>query len=262
MSTYTYSVANDTLNGAINPRGLDSAIRASSITIALEAVNVTGDVIDCVFKAALSSAEQTTLGSLVAAHDGAATPNDPEQVEISNSPEVKAIKGSGDFETFITHNLTGTAQTYTLEPSSGMIYRLEKAEVQFSKDIAMASASTPTELYFDVWAYNPLFDSGQSVDADDPTWSLGDAGNPLRFLVERQVYTSIKDVFNKGNAHFHAPHAYDGMTHPISTVQFNYPKWIELKSSEGAQIRVSTKNNDPLEGEFCTVSFLVSKASE
>lgn len=263
MTTYSYSVANDTLSGDVNARGLHSEIASSSITIALDSVNVNGDVIDCVFKAALSGAEQTTLDGLVAAHDATPTPNDPTQVEVSNAPQVQAIKGVGDFETFLTHDLTGTAQTYTLEPGSGEVYRLEKAEVQFTSDIKMASATTPTELYFDVWAYNPLFDAGQSVDADDPTFVPGvSSGNPLRFLVERQVYESIKDVFNKGNAHFHSSHAYDGMTNPISTVQFNYPKWIELKASQGAQIRVSTKDNVSLEGEFCTVSFLVSKASE
>lgn len=172
-------------------------------------------------------------------------------------------KGVGSFETMLTHDLTGTPQTFILAPGSGEIYRLEKAEVQFTKDVKMASATNPTQLYFDVWVYNPLVDLGSPIDPDDDTFIPGvSSGNPLRFLYERQIYTSIKDVFNKGNDHFHALHPYDGMVHEISTVQFNYPKWIELKSSLGAQIRVSTKDDLPLEGEFCTISFLVSIENE
>jgi len=187
--------------------------------------------------------------------------------DSDNKLNTVSNKGNGDFETYLTHDFTDTSSwpavddsVFVLEPPASTIYRLDKAEVQFTHDIAMSGV---TELYFDVWAYNPLVDLGSAIDADDPTFVPGvSSGNPLRFLVERQTYKSIKDVLNKGNEHFTIPYALDGMSHGMTTVQFNYPKWIELKSSQGAQVRVSTKDDDKMNGEFCTISFLVSKIDE
>ncbi len=262
---YTYSTINDTKNSKLNLSDLMSEIEQSSIVKSISRMFTDSDVLSLEFSADLQAEEKVVLDAVIGAHEGNPKVEviQPQQVEISNTPQFESIKGNGTFETLLTHDLTDSPQTYVIAPLPNMIYRIEKAEVQFSKDIKMASASTPTELYFDVWVYNPLFDQNSPIDADDAAFVPGvSSGNPLRFLYERQIYTSIKDVFNRGNEHFHAPYPFDGMTHEISTVQFNYPKWIELKSSIGAQIRVSTKHNLPLEGEFCTISFLVGKVDE
>jgi hypothetical protein len=85
---------------------------------------------------------------------------------------------------------------------------------------------------------------------------------PNRVIAERVVYSSVRDVINVGNAHYHFPWAIDGMTEPISTVQFNYPRTIDLFSSLGMQIRVSTQNDTPMTGEFCTITFSTTEEEE
>ena len=262
---YNYSISADSGTGKIWPATLAKEVGVSSIGPTLESISTNGDLLIFKFVSALSAEEVTTLSAVLGAHQGIEVEESETityNVELLDK-QVEPVKGNGDFETFISHDFTDDASTYTLEPSSATIYRLEKAEVQFSHDIKLAGKTpTPAVMHFDVWAYNPLFDAGQTPTAEDPTFVPGvSSGNPLRFLVERQTYNSIRDVLNKGNAHYTIPYALDDMSNGMSTVQFNYPKWIELKSSQGAQIRVEIENG-PMGGEFCTVSFLVSKASE
>lgn len=68
---YIYSVAADTPNGRVNPTTLGQQIASSSITIALDYINVAGDVLNIWFKASLSSLEIITLTDILAAHSGA-----------------------------------------------------------------------------------------------------------------------------------------------------------------------------------------------
>lgn len=70
---YTYSVANDTANGAVANWVLKQEILASAIPTAPKDVNVAGDVLDVWMKDALSAGDQTTLGNVVAAHAGVQT---------------------------------------------------------------------------------------------------------------------------------------------------------------------------------------------
>jgi len=67
---YTYSIANDTLNGIVDSGALTEEIQLSNITIALDYINKGGDDCDTWFKVALSGAEQTTLSGVLAAHTG------------------------------------------------------------------------------------------------------------------------------------------------------------------------------------------------
>lgn len=67
---FIYSIATDTASAALSAARLDLEIRGSSITIALDGVNVSGDVITIDFKADLSAGEETTLTGLVNAHTG------------------------------------------------------------------------------------------------------------------------------------------------------------------------------------------------
>jgi hypothetical protein len=67
---YIYSVSADTLTGRVNPITLAQQIGSSTITIALDYIDVVGDVLNIWFKAALLGSEQTTLTAVVAAHNG------------------------------------------------------------------------------------------------------------------------------------------------------------------------------------------------
>ena len=65
---YTYSIAADTLNAAVQSDGLTEDIEASSIVQVLERIETSADVLDIWFDAALTP-DDTVLTAVVAAHD-------------------------------------------------------------------------------------------------------------------------------------------------------------------------------------------------
>lgn len=189
-----------------------------------------------------------------------------DMVQFDGRQEVSIDKGSHSFDTIISHDWTDSStwpatdnSVWIVQPSApDKILLLTKSEVQFTHDVKIASQTVPGSMYFDIWVYNPLVDTGQTIDADDPSFVPGvSTGNPLRFLYKRYEYTSIKDVFNFGNEHFTMPSAVDGMSAGITTVQFNYEQHVELRGDQGSQIRFSLKDDLPLDGGFCTVSVVI-----
>ena len=71
MSSYTYSIINDTLNAKVVPDKLQDEINASdSIDNTLSSVGTVSSDIIIKFATALDAAEQTALNAIVAAHDG------------------------------------------------------------------------------------------------------------------------------------------------------------------------------------------------
>ena len=76
ITNYVRSVANDTLNGTVSLSELDQSIRDSGITIALEGIDVVGDVLTITFKDALSTANETILDNTLSAHDGLSLDNE------------------------------------------------------------------------------------------------------------------------------------------------------------------------------------------
>jgi len=79
-TTYTYSISTDFPNGRVEPGVLASEIMASSIVTALDSVGTVGDDCNITFKDPLSTADESTLNGLVAAHQGDAPPSEVQQV--------------------------------------------------------------------------------------------------------------------------------------------------------------------------------------
>lgn len=69
-TTYDYSITTDFPNDKVDCGKLTVEIQSSSITIALERIDTSGDDCDIIFKDSLTTGEETTLDGLVAAHDG------------------------------------------------------------------------------------------------------------------------------------------------------------------------------------------------
>jgi len=67
---YTYSIAGDTAQAKLVPGKLGEEIGESSIVIALDYINSSGDVLDVWMKDSLSAGDETILDGVVAAHDG------------------------------------------------------------------------------------------------------------------------------------------------------------------------------------------------
>lgn len=90
-TTYNYIISTDFPEGAVNTSKLQIEIQASAIVTALNRVDTSGDNIDIVFNAALSSGDKTILdgdttdpcGGLIAAHDNTPT-TDSVRVEVDN----------------------------------------------------------------------------------------------------------------------------------------------------------------------------------
>lgn len=95
MVDFTYSVANDTAQAIVNAGLLRSQIETSNITIALDSVTSINDVLTVSFKAAISQTEQTTLTSLVNAHNGYERESDiiKSQILDVNLNPVASLKG-------------------------------------------------------------------------------------------------------------------------------------------------------------------------
>lgn len=94
MSTHSYSISADTLNSALSADRLTLEIQQSSITIALDRIDINGDNFDVVFKASLSAGEITTLNGLVAAHTGQSLAAPTQLVKLD---ELKASDGTLQF---------------------------------------------------------------------------------------------------------------------------------------------------------------------
>lgn len=171
--------------------------------------------------------------------------NDGPRTLITKIPKVAIYDAEGDFSTHITHDFCDSSSwnngssEWILAPQPGKVLMFKMAEVQFTHDVVMKNL---TELYFDVMGYNPN-------------------DLPNKMIYERITYKSIRDVLNIGNAHWTMPPV-DDISFDQTTVQFNYPRAIAIKASQGMQIRLSLKDNVPISGEFCTVSFVTAEVDE
>jgi hypothetical protein len=134
---YTYSVQDDTANSAVDTTALHYQIDASStVTVGVQGIDRSGDVLDIWMKDALSSGEEDALDALVAAHDGETLPeNAVMTVEIL---EDRTRSTEGTFQ--------GCMWEWTIPDSTGW-HKLTATEetdsdpLKFPFDIAMLYAS-------------------------------------------------------------------------------------------------------------------------
>lgn len=102
---YTYSISTDFPNGKVAPSRLTQEIQASSISIALDYINTSGDDCDIWFKDVLSSGDQTTLDGVVAAHSGDPIPNnDPAVDSMRRTITVPEPETDKSMVNLVTHN--------------------------------------------------------------------------------------------------------------------------------------------------------------
>jgi len=126
-----------------------------------------------------------------------------------------------------------TTSTFTIKPATGKIISLEHSELQFTSDLVMSNA-----IHFDIWVYNP-----------------GDL--PNKMLYSRTTYKNIKDIINAANLGTGVIQPVDIINNPISVFPFDYATLKTLKSSDGAELRVSTEGHLPFQGEWGTATFYI-----
>jgi hypothetical protein len=118
-----YSIANDTLNGAVANRDLHNEIMASDIVIVLDSVSTADDILTIKFKAALSVEDEATLTALVAAHTGVSTERDtPTIVDIHDRPVFSnTVLSDGSILYLKIHGMMGIVPAATLDENDGSI---------------------------------------------------------------------------------------------------------------------------------------------
>lgn len=93
QTKYTYSIINDTMNAKLNSNDLNDEIQVSDITIALDYINASGDVLDIYFKDALTSEQQTTLIGIINVHEGSPVIIQEPQYASNKAMEVAQVYG-------------------------------------------------------------------------------------------------------------------------------------------------------------------------
>ena len=181
---YTYSIANDTANSAVGVARLTEEIEESSISDSLQFIVATGDLLDIFFDGALSSGDETTLNSLVAAHSG-----DPlrDWVHVVIDPlsepidaGVSRVVANGRPGLEFMQGLTGLAAIQGVWPLAQAAY----AEVRITMKFAMKATGTGS--YVRLAARVKFHGEGDDSSGD---WVDSD------FVAVPITYTTIGEMF-------------------------------------------------------------------
>lgn len=111
-----------------------------------------------------------------------------------------------------------TDSVFTIAPSAGKKLKIEHVETQFSADVDMKGK---TEARFEEWGYNP-------------------ADLPNKKLYKRTRYKNIAQFIDESNNRFSAELSpIDNLTKTLHVFVWDYPVSRVMKSSQGAEVRVS-----------------------
>lgn len=253
MSTYTYSVANDTLNGAVAIDSLREEIGESPIIIAIDSIAVSLDVLDITFKTVLSGSDETTLNGVVAAHAGEpifeeekAQLVDLASKDMLGIPKIAVSKPSGDFSTMVTHNFCDRTtwvngisdSSWELKPDPGKTLLIHRAEAQFEHDLSFAAS----KVFIDYHLWHPSF-----------------PGTPI--IAQTTTLDSVRSMFELGNAHFHSPSLPEIPT-GLTTIIFDYASKLEFSGDEKPlalhKLVVRLENDNEAIGTYATIGFVTT----
>lgn len=163
--------------------------------------------------------------------------------DSAGNPIYAMDKSAADFDTIITHNfcdnttweISTSDSTWKLEPAAGEIVRVIKAEVQFEHDLDIDS-----DLYLDYYVWHP-----------------SSPGTPI--LGKRITFEHVRNIFELGNEHYHAP-SFPGITTGLSTVVFSYAHKLQFYGDETAgelaYLQLSLEGHTEPTGTYATVGFV------
>lgn len=134
-TSFQFSVANDTANGAVSST-LAAEIQSSSITIAQDQIWTVDDVLTITFKADLSLDEETALAAVVSSHQGIEPGvSDPMIVQLSGpmeedkKPVVVISPASDGLRTWLTgYGDTGAGPEGRADPSEALLVEFDGTE--------------------------------------------------------------------------------------------------------------------------------------
>jgi hypothetical protein len=143
MSSYSFVISTSFPNHKVDTSRLAKEVQDSTIAIVLDRIDTSGDLCELVFKAALSSEEQSTLAALVAAHSGASMAPPPAQVALSvpMTSDGKPIFQPSMFPGGVFLYVTGAGDTTVR--GNGQAFAVESE----------AAGEVATEFNFKDWVY-------------------------------------------------------------------------------------------------------------
>jgi hypothetical protein len=131
---------------------------------------------------------------------------------------------------------------WRLAPESGKVINIEESEVQFSKNLVFNDG-----IVFEYWAYNP-------------------ADLPNKVCVLKETYKSIYNFIDEARGCYPTIPAIGGADYGTKTetigFPFNYNVVRQMKSSEGFEVIIRTKNGRELGGDKATATFYCTIKSE
>lgn len=132
--------------------------------------------------------------------------------------------------------------TWYLIPDPGKKICIEEAEAQFSSDVIISN-----DITFEIWVYNP--------------YDL-----PNKFMYDSTSYKKITNFIDEALGSFPIIPAIGGIDrgtqNPVYGFPFRYGTVREALSSQGIELRVKIKNDQPFGGEYCTATFYCTVTDE
>lgn len=215
MSTYTYSIANDTSNSLLNSSVLNTTIEDSSISSVCTEISTHGDNINIKFEETLTVEDKNTLDSLVSNHDGTPTEENEtiQELDAEGFP-VTRVKGMY-IDTTKTFYGRGFSSVATAGQASNMDYTLVSDAHIDKVDIYLQNQSWGDYMSFQIvhptygvvnefgdnWFVNSSREKQEPLDPPQIS-NLIPAGMILRILY---TSTGLVNVDFKCNFHFQEP---------------------------------------------------------
>lgn len=126
--------------------------------------------------------------------------------------------------------------TFRIVPSPGKILSMKHAELDFSVNVNIS------KVHFDIYAYNPN-------------------DLPNKVLVERVTYNNMRDILKVANE-VTTIQGIDDLTQDVIRAVFLYGRVIQLKDSQGIEMRISIDSDEPFSGEMGTISLYTVEEDE
>lgn len=130
---------------------------------------------------------------------------------------------------------------FSVRPHALKVLSINTAEVQFADDTILGGIGN--EFVFEVWYNHPI-----------AGW-VPVPGTAIK-------YKNAKDFISACNGGTGKIEAWAEITRPVFVFPFNYARPKPLKASQGVEVRVYTRNHQPVGGQYATATFYVLSETE
>lgn len=225
-TSYTYSIQADFPNHVVATDRLTQEIRFSTITIAIDFINTSGDACDIWFKDVLPAGDQTTLDGLVAVHGGVSLVSTP---AAFTGPVSFVIDG---YTTTVSTSFAAIRGTTYAEPSSAAQRSVSSSSA--SDTSAGVGARTVRIRYFDNTLNGP-FSEDIVLNGTAP---VNTTATNIRFIESMCVLTCGSSSGNVGDVTLYGSTAGGGGVVGSIASGDNQTNWCHHYVASGYAVRL------------------------